>query len=452
MPDELVPAPAAATRPEPELRRDTSGDRVELRPAGLHQVEPAFQVPGRQHLALDLRGRVGDAPVVGRGDAGNTFDDVHLASLGEARRLAGAFGDARVARHVGQQPGDGIVVGGAPRSRPGQSIAPATTRRFAPISRMTRSSAGAAMSHTARRDPSGGQRPSADDPCGCDSASAIGPAPGRGSRHQRSVSRPHQGDARGFDRRRHIGRRVVALSARAMAVAAIDNDHDRIRTRRGPESLRSSNRASFVSEARPAPSMIERRKLSNSPAVTMPVFRCTVTVVERTSTSRSSTPFGTLKPANASGTSRRRARQALARGRRQATVIHGSLAAGRTVVRGPTRWVGSALGEDLAQLRGEGIRVAGLAVLTAEEAAVVARERHWRRAEAFRRRRLRRGTPSSPPTRRRRPARSGSRQPAAPRSRARSACTAMMFWNSSGSVRLPSSSAGIPNIAGSGAG
>ncbi len=27
-----------------------------------------------------------------------------------------------------------------------------------------------------------------------------------------------------------------------------------------------------------------------------------------------------------------------------------------------------------------------------------------------------------------------------------------MFWNSSGSVRLPSSSAGIPNIAGSGAG
>ena len=42
-----------------------------------------------------------------------------------------------------------------------------------------------------------------------------------------------------------------------------------------------------------------------------------------------------------------------------------------------------ALGEDLAQLRGEGIGIAGLAVLATEEAAVVAREDHGGRAEAL---------------------------------------------------------------------
>ena len=54
---------------------------------------------------------------------------------------------------------------------------------------------------------------------------------------------------------------------------------------------------------------------------------------------------------------------------------------GRAVMDRRVEW--SALGEDLAQLRGEGIGVAGLAVLATEEAAVVAREDHRIRAEAL---------------------------------------------------------------------
>ena len=56
------------------------------------------------------------------------------------------------------------------------------------------------------------------------------------------------------------------------------------------------------------------------------------------------------------------------------------------------------------------------------------------------------------PTPRRPRGRSASMPRAARRSPARSAVTVSMFWPSSGSFRVPSSSAGIPNIAGSGAG
>ena len=81
------------------------------------------------------------------------------------------------------------------------------------------------------------------------------------------------------------------------------------------------------------------------------------------------------------------------------------------------------LREDLAKRRGEAVRVARLPVLVAHEAAVTAREPHRRHAESVGRRRMRRGTPSGPPTPRPHRTRSAWRLTARPRSRARSGCS-----------------------------
>ena len=110
-------------------------------------------------------------------------------------------------------------------------------------------------------------------------------------------------------------------------------------------------------------------------------------------------------------------------------------------------------GEDLAQLRGEGVRVARLAVLAAEEAAVVAREDHRLRAEALgdgvaaAARHLAVGLDAA----RRRTMRVGGgaqRVEVGLVVGAGDACSGA----SSGSLREPSSSAGMPNMAGSGRG
>ncbi len=117
--DEHVPAPSPTSRPRPQLGGYACRDIVEIGPAGLEEVQPPFQVRRREHLSLDVRRRMGDAPVVGRGDAWHPFHDLDVASLQEGRVQARPLGDTLVARPVRHHPVERVLLRRPPSIEPG---------------------------------------------------------------------------------------------------------------------------------------------------------------------------------------------------------------------------------------------------------------------------------------------------------------------------------------------
>ena len=130
-------------RPPPrEPGRSSSETRargvVEERPARSQQVEPPLQVGGSEHLALDLRRHVGDAPEVGRARSGHPFDHVHVARRRELVRHPGPLGHGRRTAGVRRQlvegvrprtcPSDRARASPSPRPRPGVSCPPRGSR------------------------------------------------------------------------------------------------------------------------------------------------------------------------------------------------------------------------------------------------------------------------------------------------------------------------------------
>ena len=114
VPDDLVAAPPAAASSRPQLPGDPRRDVVEVGPAGTQEVEPSLQLGRCEHLTLDLRRHMGDAPEVGRARPGHAFDDLHVARPLELAPQPRPLGDPGVPRHVGQQLLDGVLLRRAP--------------------------------------------------------------------------------------------------------------------------------------------------------------------------------------------------------------------------------------------------------------------------------------------------------------------------------------------------
>ena len=98
-----------------QLPADPGDDVVEVRPGRPEERQAPLELGRRQHLVLDQRRHVGDAPEVGRARPGHPLDDLDLRGMGELAPEAGPLGDARVAGAVRRQPLDrGLLVRAPP--------------------------------------------------------------------------------------------------------------------------------------------------------------------------------------------------------------------------------------------------------------------------------------------------------------------------------------------------